>query len=170
MNENIGKTPEEIEKELSVGNFAKQQATTLGLTFGGAGLGYLAGMGAAAAGAGKLLGKMKSFSGANIESNNKIVKLAAGFIGLVVGSIASNYGHWKKVERERKGVEEINKDVAAVMEKRVQFEDTIDKQSEHIKRLIADHEKSFHGNNRSMGDKILAERTHAENSEQVRGA
>lgn len=146
MSENIGKTPEEIEKELSVGNFAKQQATTLGLTFGGAGLGYLAGMGAVKAGAGKLLNNIKLFAGHPIESNNHVVKIASGVAGLLIGSIASNYGHWKKVERERKGVEEINKDVAAVMENRTKFEETLDTQAEYIKRLVAERKPQVEQN------------------------
>lgn len=154
MNENIGKTPEEIEKELSVGNFAKQQATTLGLTFGGAGLGYLAGSGIAKTKLADWIGEKSARifnSKALLETASKEEIAAAGkklgkpaaqwgmgFIGLMIGSIASQYGHWKKVERERKGVEEINKDVAHIMENRTKFEETLDTQAEYIKRLVAE--------------------------------
>lgn len=133
MENNNKKTPEEIEKELSVGNFAADQAKTMGLTFGGAGAGYLAGMGLAQT-------KVADSITKKIPSINSVggVKGAAAFVGLIIGSIASGYSHWKKVERERKGVEEINKDVASVMEKRAQFEETLDKQSEFVKKLVAE--------------------------------
>ena len=65
---------------------------------------------------------------------------------MLIGSIASNYGHWKKVERERKGVEEINKDVAAVMENRTKFEETLDTQAEYIKRLVAERKPQVEQN------------------------
>jgi hypothetical protein len=161
MENNNRKTLDDIEKELSVGNFAKQEARTLGLTFGGAGAGYLAGLGAVKAGLGKLI--VNKYG----EQTPLIIKTGGAMIGLIIGSIASQYEHWKKVERERKGVEEINKDVAMVMEKRAQFEDTLDKQSAIIKNIIAERGNPAKS---TMEEKIAAERRQAANGEHARMA
>ncbi|MEZ5691902.1 MAG: hypothetical protein R3D71_09605 [Rickettsiales bacterium] len=165
MEHNNRKTPEEIDNELSVGNFAKQQAITLGLVFGGVIAGFAAGAAVAKAGAGKFLDKIKIFKNASQDEKDIVVKIAGATMGAMIGGLASNFEHWKKVERERKGVEEINKDVAAIMEKRVEFEDSLGKQSAHIKNLIAEYEKNAGGN---MVDKVAAERNSV--SQQARGA
>lgn len=164
MSDTSKKSPEQIEKELSVGNFAMQQARTIGFTVGGT----LAGLGLAW-GANKtqlvswLTKKMpsiiKPFSkktaeklaeeltdpkqAAEIGDLAKKASYGLGAIGgLFTGTTASMYEHWAKVEREQLSVKEINKDVASIMEKRVQFEDTLDKQHAAIKSILEKHKES----------------------------
>lgn len=167
MENNNRKTPDDIEKELSVGNFAKQQARTIGLTFGGGAAGLLAGVGAVKAGLAKVLdSNLEKILGnkyyLGVENAGFAIKTAAAAIGVLVGTLASQYEHWKKVERERKGVEEINKDIALVMDKRAQFEDTLDKQSVIIKNIIAERENSAKP---TMEEKITAGRSQAAGGE-----
>ncbi|MBY0406260.1 MAG: hypothetical protein K2Q01_01090 [Rickettsiales bacterium] len=128
------KTPDEIEKELSVENFTRQQARTLGFQFGGMALGGLAGFGLFKAGVGKSLEK---YTMVRALGGVKGSLIAAGtLVGSVIGGVASLYEHWVKVEREQLSVQEINKDVAHIMEKRVQFEDTLDKQHALIQQML----------------------------------
>lgn len=152
------KSPQDIESELSVGNFAVQQGRTLGFQLGGLaaglGLGYLANrMGAARAVGNKVIKWFGSKGAAEAEAaiahdprgveriGSWVVSGAGAVIGMTVGGIASLYEHWVKVERERLSVQEINKDVANLMEKRVQFEDTLDKQHDIVKAMLKRQEE-----------------------------
>ena len=139
------KTPQDIENELSVGNFAAQQARTIGFQVGGLVAGLGAGFLANKAGLGKVAGKKalgwfgKTASGEikQVEKFGKwLVTATSAVVGMTVGGIASLYEHWVKVERERLSVQEINKDVESLMEKRVQFEDTLDKQHDVVKAML----------------------------------
>lgn len=114
------KPPSDIEKELSVGNFAKQQARTIGFQIGGAAIG--GGLGYAA---------NRALGGAR----NLWVGGGVG-LGMVMGGIASMYERWVKVERERISVQEINKDVAALMEKRAVFEERLEQQHDMVRGTL----------------------------------
>jgi|GEM_PF-3510679 len=125
---------DDIEKQLSVGRFAAQEAKTMGFTFGGAILGGLAGLGLGKAGLARFLPQQVGAAG------NRVIAGAGAVIGLMVGSVASMYEHWAKVERERLSVKEINKDVASIMEKRVQFENTLEQQQAIIDGMLKQQE------------------------------
>lgn len=167
------KGPDEIEKELSVGNFAKQQARTLGFTVGGAVVGYFGGKQLAKTGftqkvAGWIAGK--GASEAEVAAKTGLAKQAVTWgtaaVGYVAGQIAAYYEHWVKGERERLSVQEINKDVANIMEKRVQFEDTLDKQHKIVTEMLAKQETVPS----SMQEKVLAKREQAASAEPTLGA
>ncbi len=131
------KTPEQIEQELSVTNFTKQQVRTLTFEFGGMALGAAAGYGAAKAGLGKSWGKnavVQALGGAK-----SVLVLGGTVVGSMIGGIASLYEHWVKVEREQLNVQEINKDVSKLMQKRTEFENTLDKQQEIIDAMLEKH-------------------------------
>lgn len=118
-----------IEKQLSVGRFASQQATALGLQVGGAAIGYFIGKGVGKAGIGKEIsegGRSYNISG-----------IVGAVVGYVIGGIASGFRHWRKVEGERLAVGEINKDVATIMESRAKFEDTLTAQGEMVNEMRA---------------------------------
>ncbi len=152
------KTPDEIEKELSVGNFTKQQARTLGFQFGGMAAGGAAGWGLAKTGLATSMAKnniVKAMGGAK-----SVLVIGGTIVGSIIGGVASLYEHWVKVEREQLNVQEINKDVAKLMEKRTQFEDTLDKQSAVIKDML----ERTGGN----AEKILARREQSAASENIR--
>ncbi len=174
MADNESKTPEDIEKELSVGKFAGQQARTLGFQLGGVAVGWLAGMGLAKTGFKNTVGKwMATYLNAgkavtpellakNTEFARKTGIPAAGaVIGSMIGGIASMYEHWVKVEREQLSVQEINKDVAGLMEKRIQFEDTLAKQEALVDDMLT-KQKSFAG-------ALDAQREQAPGNETARG-
>lgn len=165
MADNAPKKPEDIEKELSVGNFAGQQAITLGLTIGGLVVGVAAALGAARLGLANGIKNSKWLSNA-VQENPELLAKAKGmvtptiaavgaFVGLFTGSTASMYGHWRKVEGEHLAVKEINKDVANLMEKRVQFEETLDKQSQIVQKILKEHEAKAGA---SQADQQLARR------------
>jgi len=159
----------DIEKELSVGNFAAVQARTLGFQLAGIVLGAAAGFGLAKTGLKNKVGKWANDLGIKMglkaplkltpEEETKAIERAGATaitfistaVGSVLGGIASMYEHWVKVERERLGVQEINKDVASIMEKRVQFEETIDKQHGIVKDLLAKQEALA---GKSMSEKV----------------
>lgn len=135
--ERTRKSPEDIEKELSVGKFAAQEATTLGITLGGTAAGAAAGYGLDKANALNKVTRFKIVERIIENGAGKKVLIGGGAaIGLVLGSIASMFGHWKKVERERLSVQEINQDVASLMDKRVKFEETLDAQHGIIKDML----------------------------------
>lgn len=125
-------SPEErlanIEKQLGVGRFAAQQAISLGLQFGGAILGYFAGKGLGKAG----IGQKEIFEG---DKSLNISSAAGAIIGLVVGGTAAGFRGWKKMEGERLAVQEINKDVATIMESRAGFEETLRTQGEVVSEM-----------------------------------
>ncbi len=153
MNDRAIKTPEQIEQELNAQNFAKDQAKTLGFTFGGAGVGYFLGRNLADT-------KFSEWFADNVLDSSKLMKnvdtiarqegklisaktytiWGSAWLGLIIGSTFAGYEHWKRVRRQQFGVDEINNDVANIMESRVQFEETLGKQSELIKKIIAEKE------------------------------
>ena len=165
-----------IEKQLSVGNFAMQQARTIGLLVGGTLVGGAAFFGLAKTGLGAKLGKWLARSdleGLTGEKLEKAIKSAtiggthamagAGALGgLLVGGAASQYEHWAKVERERLGVQEINKDVADIMASRAKLEDTIEKQHSVVESLLKQHQHQGHA------QKILHEREENQGSAKER--
>ena len=154
--QNNHKTPEDIEKELSVGSFTLQQGRAIGIQAAGAALGYAAGH--AAAGAVKNTANWKwaqAFGG-----GKKAIALIGAVLGSMVGSIAALYEHWVKEERERLSVQEINKDVADLMGKRAQFEDTLDSQHKIVKEML----KKYDATEQSLGDKVLAARENTDSA------
>lgn len=154
------KTPEQIEAELSVTNFTKQQARTMGFQFGGMALGAGAGWLAARAGVGK---KWNNHQLVQAVGGAKSVLIASGtLVGSMLGGIASLYEHWVKVEREHLNVQEINKDVAKLMEKRTQFEDTLDKQQAVIDAMLEKHKAQ-----NSQAGRVTSRRE--ESAERIRG-
>jgi len=162
MADQNNKTPEDIEKELSVGKFAEQQGRAMGIQFGSAALGYVAGSAVAGTKLAKGAGNWnwaKGFGG-----GKKAIALIGGFLGFMVGGLYSGYQHWVKGERERLSVQEINKDVADLMGKRVQFEDTLDSQHTIVKEML----KKYDATGQSLGDKVLAARENSDSVEQSR--
>lgn len=154
MAERNTKTPEQIEEELNAGNFVKDQLITTGLVLGGGAAGYAVGAGVAKTSltekiADKFFGNNELIEEVgkdtkevlhNLKYSKGIVQGVSIAIGLLVGSMAAQYGHWKKVRRQQFGVEEINKDVANIVDSRVKFEETLDTQAEFIKRLVVERE------------------------------
>jgi len=163
---------DDIDKQLTVGNFAKQEAVTLGLVFGGLGIGYWLGGLAVKAGFADIFRNKKAteqtekaleFGAKKLGTSftpETAVKLVAAFFGMNVGGTAAYYKRWVKNERERYNVQEINQDVSHIMQSRVQFEETLDKQGEFIKQLIEEKEKSL-----GAKDRLFAERKNSANSE-----
>ena len=155
------KTPQQIEEELSVTNFTLQQARTIGFQAGGMAIGAAAGYGLSKAGVGKKWNTndiVKALGGA------KGVLITAGtLVGSAIGGIASLYEHWVKVEREQLNVQEINKDVAKIMEKRVQFENTLDKQQAMIDAMLEKHNAA-----NPKAEKIASQREQAASAENSR--
>ena len=141
-----------VEDELTVGRFAGQQARTMGLIIGGTLAGYLLG---------KQLIKtslpnkvmdliqkhwFKEATTAEKEAIGKnVVEYGTMAVGYAAGQVGSLYEHWSKVERERLGVDEVNKNVSAMMAKRVQFEETMDRQHEIIQKLIKERKPAEEG-------------------------
>lgn len=119
-----------IEKQLSVGRFASQQAVAFGLQIGGAVLGYFAGKGLGKAGIGK---EIASGDGGSFNISSVI----GAFVGLLVGGTAAGFRTWRKTEGERLAVKEINQDVATIMESRAKFEDTLNAQGEIVSEMRA---------------------------------
>lgn len=146
------KSQEEIEKELSVGNFAGTQAKTIGFQIGGIALGLGAAFAANRLKLGKWVGGKiaKGKNGSQLDAEtaeaatglgNQIVYGAGALAGMITGGLASMYEHWVKVERERLNIQEANKDIAAIMEKRVEFENTLGKQHEVIQGMLKKQEQ-----------------------------
>jgi hypothetical protein len=175
-------TNEDIEKELTVGNFAAVQARTVGFQLAGVALGFAAGWGLAKTGLKNTIAKWIANSNSRYKAGTMhaeemgevlstatdvagkwVLPWGGAIIGSTLGGIASMYEHWIKVERERLSVQEINKDVASLMEKRVEFEDTIDKQHAIVKTMLARQESAP----TSMADKILAEKEKANAAERT---
>lgn len=155
------RTPEEIEKELSVGNFAAQQARTMGFQLGGIAAGLGVGLLANRMGAGKWLGSrlesaaarrgmtqaVEQVAGEAVDPAGRFQKLGnyivggtGAAVGMIGGGIASLYEHWVKVERERLNIQEANRDIASIMEKRVEYEDTLKSQHALVQSMLKKHE------------------------------
>lgn len=162
--DNKPRTQEEIEKELSVGNFAGQQARTMGFQLGGLAAGLGLGFLANRMGAGKWVGKkiggvatreaehlgeqlggiverIAENTGRAEKLGKYIVNVTGAVVGMIGGGMASLYEHWVKVERERLNIQEANRDIASIMEKRVEFEDTLKSQHELVKTMLKKHEE-----------------------------
>ena len=167
------KNQEDIEKELSVSNFAMQQARTMGFQFGGIAVGLIAGLALAKTSLKGTVGRWwaKSFAekakGATPEQIAQVIEHSeetarkwiipgvSVFIGSTIGGVASLYEHWVKTERERLSVQEINKDVANLMEKRVEFEDTLEKQHTIVSSMLEKYQSTA---GQPKTEQLLAER------------
>lgn len=59
-------------------------------------------------------------------------------LGAIVSTMALAYEHWKNAESEKLAVAEINKDVAKMVDQRAKFADTLTRQEDMIKKLVAE--------------------------------
>ncbi len=140
-----------IEDKLSVKSFAWSQASQMLLQIGGGVVGFFAGKGISNIGTlaertGKWVKSMPYLEKMLEDSTNKEagkhgITAIGTLVGLTIGGVASLYRHWRRGESERLAVEEINKDMASLMSKRVETENMLQKQGAEVEKLLHEAQK-----------------------------
>ena len=170
---NNSKTIEErnkhTEEQTSVGSYVLKQIRTMAILLAGAAVGYFS------FGALKntkfakwLVDTVSSNKGENkIDFSLDTIKEKMSVIGAIVGSMTASmfctYEHWRDLKKEKLAVEEINIDVANMMQQRNAMASTINHQEAVIKEIIA--ERQHH---KSVGDRVSEQRSDYHGAENVR--
>jgi hypothetical protein len=133
-----------IREETSFGKYAGQQFLQYATLAVGAVAGFFAFKGLKSVGAMKPIEnaiqkrvKQPQLAEEAVKKARKIADYVGAGVGALLGRIINAYGNWKKVESENLAVQEVNSDVANLMQERGKFADTLTRQEGFIRDLIA---------------------------------
>jgi hypothetical protein len=132
-----------IESKTTFGRYVTDQSKKLIISIAGAVGGFYGFKALENTAFGERMFKMFTKTGSDLNQEGAIPKsfpLIGAIAGFIVSGFFNTYDSWRKREVESRAVDEINNDVARMMDERNQFAETLNRQETVIKGIIEDRQ------------------------------